>query len=69
MFGSHLVFAPSLSDGYSGSSFAGLTDLLEAVGNQTEQDRPTEWAQIKQHLSVLAFYIEAAGRSLSSDYL
>ena len=65
---SHIVFAPSSSDSYSSSSFSGLTDLLEAVGDQTEAQRPTEWAQIKQHLSVIAFFIEAAGRSLS-DYL
>lgn len=64
----HIVFAPSASDGYDSSSFAGLTDLLEAVGNQTEQQRPKEWAQIKQHLSVIAFLIDAAGKSLS-DHL
>ena len=29
---SHIVFAPSSSDGYSSSSFSGLTDLLETVG-------------------------------------
>ena len=61
---SHIVFAPSASDGYDSSSFAGLTDLLEAVGNQTEQERPGEWAQIKQHLAVIAFFIDAAGKSL-----
>lgn len=65
---SHIVFAPSSSNSYTSSSFSGLTDLLEAVGNHTEAERPTEWAQIKQHLSVIAFFIEAAGRSLS-DYL
>ena len=65
---SHIVFAPSSSDSYSSSSFSGLTDLLETVGNQTAVQKPTEWAQIKQHLSVIAFFIETAGRSLS-DYL
>ena len=52
---SHIVFAPSLSDSYSSSSFSGLTDLLEAVGDQTEAQRPTEWAQIKQHLFSFVF--------------
>ncbi|XP_046454638.1 glutamate carboxypeptidase 2-like [Daphnia pulex] len=61
----HIVFAPSSSDGYSSSSFSGLTDLLEAVGEQTIVQKPVEWAQIQQHLSVIAFYIEAAAKSLS----
>ena len=52
---SHIVFAPSSSDSYSSSSFSGLTDLLEAVGDQTEAQRPTEWAQIKQHLFFVLF--------------
>lgn len=64
----HIVFAPSSSDSYSSSSFSGLTDLLEAVGNETEAQRPKEWAQIKQHLSVIAFFVDAAGESLN-DYL
>jgi hypothetical protein len=42
-----------------------LTDLLEAVGEQTIVQKPAEWAQIQQHLSVIAFYIEAAAKSLS----
>jgi Transferrin receptor-like dimerisation domain len=62
---SHIVFAPSSSDGYSSSSFSGLTDLLEAVGDRTAVEKPAEWAQIQQHLSVIAFYIEAAAKSLS----
>lgn len=62
------MFAPSSSDSYSSSSFSGLTDLLEAVGNETEAQRPKEWAQIQQHLSVIAFFVDAAGESLN-DYL
>lgn len=38
------------------------------VGNQTETQRPKEWAQIKQHLSVISFLIDGAGKSLS-DHL
>ena len=63
-FNSHVVFAPSSSDSYSSGSFTGLTDLLETVGNQTEAQMPAEWAKIKQHLSVIAFLIDAAGKSL-----
>lgn len=61
------MFAPSTKDNYGTSSFPGLTDLLESVGNGTEAENPTEWAQIKQHLSVISFLIEAAGKSMS-DY-
>jgi len=61
---SHIVFAPSSSDNYASSSFSGLTDLLESVGNRTESQSPLEWAQIKQHLAVIAFRIQSAGSSL-----
>jgi len=64
---SHVVFAPSSSNGYASKSFSGLTDLLESVGNQTEVQKPAEWALIKEHLSVIAFMIQAAGKSLSDD--
>lgn len=64
---SHLVFAPSQYDTYSSSSFAGLTDLLESVGDQTAEQNPTEWAKIKKHLSVIAFHVEAAANSLSDS--
>jgi len=42
-------------------------DLLEFVGNKTEVQKPAEWALIKEHLSVIAFMIQAAGKSLSDD--
>lgn len=59
------MFAPSSSNTYASSSFSGLTDLLEKVGNKTDIEMPTEWGQIKEHLAVISFFIEAAGRSLS----
>ena len=64
---SHIVFAPSSSNGYSGKSFSALVDLLEFVGNQTEAQNPVEWARNKEHLSVIAFRIQAAAKSLSDD--
>jgi len=57
-----------LGDVYSSTSFSGLADLLEFVGNQTEEDRPDEWAKIKEHLSVIAFMIQAAGKSFLMIY-
>lgn len=60
----HLVFAPSSSDTYSSSSFSGLTDLLESVAGQSQAQNPEAWKKIKQHLSVIAFHIDAAARSL-----
>ena len=61
---SHIVFAPSSIDSYASASFCGLTDLLELVGNSTSSEKPAEWAQIEQHLSVIAFFVKAAGKSL-----
>ena len=62
---SHIVVAPSSKNNYGSSSFPGLTDLLESVGNATESQNPAEWAEIKQHLSVISFFIDAAAKSLS----
>ena len=65
---SHIVFAPSTSNSYASSSFSGLTDLLEAVGDQTEEENESDWALIKEHLSVISFMIDEAGKSLSDDF-
>jgi len=33
-----------------------------------EEQRQIEWAQIKQHLSVISFLIDGAGKSLSDFF-
>lgn len=38
--------------------------MIIPVGNESEIQRPEEWAQIKQHLAVIAFRIQSAASSL-----
>jgi Transferrin receptor-like dimerisation domain len=63
-----VVFSPSSSNTYASSTFSGLTDLLETLGSQSEAEQPVKWAQVKQHLSVVTFLIEAAAKSLSDNF-
>lgn len=64
----HIVFSTSTSDSHTFSSFAGLVDLIVKVGNNTEVDDPDTWIKIRHHLSVVAFLIGEAGRSLNGDF-
>lgn len=65
---SHIVFSTSTSDSNTFNSFAGLVDLIVKVENSTEVDDPDTWMKIRHHLSVIAFLIGEAGRSLSGDF-
>lgn len=62
---SHIIFSPSAIDKYSSDTFPGLLDLLKQVGNRTEAQEPKMWRQITHHLSVMAFFIQAAGDALN----
>ena len=65
---SHIVFAPSSVDKYSSDTFAGLVDLLKLVGNQSEEQQPKLWRDIKQHLSVISYLIGAVADSLKDNF-
>lgn len=64
---SHIVFSTSSRNSYAGNNFVGVTDLLDAVGNQTQLENPETWRQIRQHLSVIAFLIQEAAHGLNAD--
>jgi len=67
-FNRHVIFSTSSRNSYATDTFAGLVDLLEKVGKQpVSQDKKT-WAKILQHLSVIAFLIGEAARSLNEDF-
>ena len=58
----------SFSNDDGAISLTNLAELLETVGNETEAERPSEWAQINRQFTRITFFIESAGKSLS-DYL
>jgi N-acetylated-alpha-linked acidic dipeptidase len=45
-----------------------LVDLIVQVENKTESNDPEIWSKIRHHLSVIAFLIGEAGRSLNGDF-
>ncbi|XP_052768722.1 N-acetylated-alpha-linked acidic dipeptidase 2-like isoform X2 [Mya arenaria] len=58
----HILFAESIIDNYSGSSFPGLSDALTQISqgvNVTEQ-----WDIVSQHYSVILFTIQSATSTL-----
>lgn len=63
----HIVFSVSANNAYGSDTFAGLVDLLFEVGNKTEAQDSVTWNKIRQHLSVIAFLIGEAARSLSDN--
>ena len=65
---SHIVFSVSASNSYASDTFAGLGDLFIKVGNKTEVEDRETWTKIHQHISVIAFLIGEAARSLNEDF-
>ncbi|XP_052275937.1 N-acetylated-alpha-linked acidic dipeptidase 2-like isoform X2 [Dreissena polymorpha] len=60
----HILFAESVIDSYSGSSFPGLSDALVEIQqghNVTEQ-----WEIVRQHYSVILFAIQSAASTLKN---
>ena len=64
----HLLFAPGSRNVYSGSTFPGLSDLLYDVKEtQDASIQAQRWEEIKKHISVLTFTIQAAANSLKES--
>ncbi len=60
----HIVLGPSSLDSYSGSCFPGLNDLLWQFKHNMSDDNIEE---IKKHLSVIVFHINAAKQLLKQS--
>ena len=58
----HILFADSLIDNYSGSSFPGITDNLFEI--ETASDREERWKIVRKHFSVIIFTIQSAASTL-----
>uniref|UniRef100_A0A7N5K3F3 N-acetylated-alpha-linked acidic dipeptidase 2 n=1 Tax=Ailuropoda melanoleuca TaxID=9646 RepID=A0A7N5K3F3_AILME len=59
----HIIFAPSSHNKYAGESFPGIYDALFDVENK--EDSRSAWREVKKHLSIAAFTIQAAAGTLT----
>ncbi|XP_020040135.1 N-acetylated-alpha-linked acidic dipeptidase 2 isoform X2 [Castor canadensis] len=58
----HIIFAPSSHNKYAGESFPGIYDALFDIENRG--DPRLAWAEVKKHISVATFTIQAAAGTL-----
>jgi len=62
---SHVVFAPSAKDSYTGTAFSGLTDLLTDM--KTHPDDDALWRAFDEHLAAVTHLVSTAGKGLTLD--
>uniref|UniRef100_A0A8D1ESU1 Aminopeptidase NAALADL1 n=1 Tax=Sus scrofa TaxID=9823 RepID=A0A8D1ESU1_PIG len=58
----HIIFAPSSHNKYAGESFPGIYDAMFDIDNKA--DAHSAWKEVKKHISVAAFTIQAAAGTL-----
>ncbi|CAH6777423.1 N-acetylated-alpha-linked acidic dipeptidase 2 [Phodopus roborovskii] len=58
----HIIFAPSSHNKYAGESFPGIYDAMFDIENRA--DPHLAWAEVKKHISIAAFMIQAAAGTL-----
>ncbi|XP_037696982.1 N-acetylated-alpha-linked acidic dipeptidase 2 isoform X2 [Choloepus didactylus] len=58
----HIIFAPSSHNKYAGESFPGIYDAMFDIENKA--DLHAAWTEVKKHISVAAFTIQAAAGTL-----
>ncbi|TKC41582.1 hypothetical protein EI555_010926 [Monodon monoceros] len=58
----HIIFAPSSHNKYAGESFPGIFDSIFDIENKA--DPRSAWKEVKKHISVAAFTIQAAAGTL-----
>uniref|UniRef100_A0A8C7AG42 N-acetylated-alpha-linked acidic dipeptidase 2 n=1 Tax=Neovison vison TaxID=452646 RepID=A0A8C7AG42_NEOVI len=59
----HIIFAPSSHNKYAGESFPGIYDAMFDIENK--EDLHSAWAEVKKHISIAAFTIQAAAGTLT----
>lgn len=62
-----MITAPSESDAYGGTSFAGLVDTLDAIERASEEDKKDLWRVFAHHLSVVTHLLNTAAKVLTDD--
>ncbi|XP_013367423.1 PREDICTED: N-acetylated-alpha-linked acidic dipeptidase 2 isoform X2 [Chinchilla lanigera] len=58
----HIIFAPSSHNKYAGESFPGIYDAMFDIENKAEPR--LAWTEVKKHISIAAFTIQAAAGTL-----
>ncbi|XP_008835966.1 N-acetylated-alpha-linked acidic dipeptidase 2 [Nannospalax galili] len=58
----HIIFAPSSHNKYAGESFPGIYDAMFDIENRA--DPRLAWTEVKKHISIAAFTIQAAAGTL-----
>ncbi|XP_074840071.1 N-acetylated-alpha-linked acidic dipeptidase 2 [Carettochelys insculpta] len=58
----HIIFAPSSRNKYAGESFPGIYDAMFDIDNKADQRKA--WEEVKRQISIAAFTVEAAARTL-----
>ncbi|XP_066894396.1 N-acetylated-alpha-linked acidic dipeptidase 2 isoform X1 [Kogia breviceps] len=58
----HIIFAPSSHNKYAGESFPGIFDAIFDIENKA--DPRSAWKEVKKHISIAAFTIQAAAGTL-----
>ena len=59
----HIILAPSSHNKYAGESFPGIYDALFDIENRA--DPHSAWAEVKKHISIAAFTVQAAAGTLT----
>ncbi|XP_041513515.1 N-acetylated-alpha-linked acidic dipeptidase 2 [Microtus oregoni] len=59
----HIIFAPSSHNKYAGESFPGIYDAMFDIENRA--DPYSAWAEVKKHISIAAFTVQAAAGTLT----
>ncbi|KAF3823805.1 hypothetical protein GH733_007273 [Mirounga leonina] len=59
----HIIFAPSSHNKYAGESFPGIYDAMFDIENK--EDPRSAWTEVKKHISIAAFTIQAAAGTLT----
>lgn len=59
----HIIFAPSSHNKYAGESFPGIYDAMFDIENRA--DPHLAWAEVKKHISIATFTIQAAAGTLT----
>ncbi|XP_006871271.1 PREDICTED: N-acetylated-alpha-linked acidic dipeptidase 2 [Chrysochloris asiatica] len=59
----HIIFAPSSHNKYAGESFPGIYDAMFDIENKA--DAGSAWTEVKKHISIAAFTIQAAAGTLT----
>ncbi|XP_036866920.2 N-acetylated-alpha-linked acidic dipeptidase 2 isoform X6 [Manis javanica] len=62
----HIIFAPSSHNKYAGESFPGIYDAMFDIGNKA--DPHSAWEEVRKHISVAAFTIQAAAGTLKEVF-